>query len=215
VIERSGCHDNIIFGNVCDVEPSLQGTAKAGNGAVEYFNDVLAVDTNHVVAAEDLTAGLPITCTLAAQPDVPRNVTITVTDGDTGISAFTITVTGVKAKGFGSGTANTTEVFVFAGGLVQVGVEAFSTITSVVVSGLVGDGAGDTLDVGIGSKLGLANVIYATTDVYKVKKNNADLAVAGYTVNATYDTVDVSTGGAITGGDDFAIWYKNHQNVIF
>jgi len=34
-----------------------------------------------------------------------------------------------------------------------------------------------------------------------------DMLVADYTVNTTYDSVDLSTGGAIGAGDDFTIWY--------
>lgn len=175
----------------------------------DLFMDLLAEDTNHVVAAEDLTAATPITCTIAAQPDVPRNITIAITDADVSITAFQITVAGVDGKG-----NSVSEVFNFAGGLTQTGNIAFATITSVTVDSITGAGAGDVLDVGIGSKLGLSNIIYATGDVYKVKKNNADWASANYTVNTTYDTVDVSTGGAITGGDDFTIYYRSNLNIV-
>jgi len=133
----------------------------------DLFMDVLAEDADHVVAAEDLTAATPITCTLAAQPDVPRNVTITITDGDVSITAFQITVNGVDAKGH-----SVSEVFTEAGGLSQVGNIAFATISSITVDSITGAGAGDVLDVGIGSKLGLSNIVYVTGDVYKVKKDN-------------------------------------------
>ncbi len=175
----------------------------------DLFMDVLAVDTNHVVAAQDLTAAPPIVCGIAAQPDVPRNITITITDGDASISAFQIDVVGVNAKGQAA-----TEQFLFAGGLVQTGNVAWATITSVTVTSITGDNAGDILDVGIGSKLGLSNVIYVVGDVYKVKKNTADWPAASYTVNATYHTVNVSTGGAIIGGDDFTVFYRSNLNIV-
>jgi len=116
---------------------------------------------------------------------------------------------GVDAKG-----NSTSEVFDQTGGLSQTGSVAFATISSVTVDSITGAGAGDVLDVGIGSKLGLSNVIYETGDVYKVKKNNAHYSSANYTVNTTYDTVDVSTGGAIAGGEDFTIFYKTNLNII-
>jgi hypothetical protein len=47
-----------------------------------------------------------------------------------------------------------------------------------------------------------------------VKKNNADWPAASYTVDTTYDTVDVSTGGAIVGGDDFTIYYRSNLNIV-
>lgn len=166
------------------------------------FPDLLAEDADLVVSVEPLNVGTPFTCTIAAQPDVPRNITITVTDGDVSISAFDIDVLGVDARGY-----TQTENFIFAGGLAQTGNIAFATITSVTVNSITGAGAGDVLDVGIGSKLGLSNIIYATGAIYKTKKNNSDYAAANYTVNATYNTVDVSTGGAINAGDDFVITF--------
>lgn len=178
------------------------------NRLVEVFMDVLAATANHIVANEDLTQAPPINCTEAAQPDVPRNITITVTDGNASISAFQIDIAGINAYG-----NSATEQFLFAGGLVQTGNVAWSDDVTVTVTSIVGDDAGDVLDVGIGSKLGLTNLIWATGNVWKVKKNNADYAAASYTVNATYDTVDVSTGGAIVGGDDFTIYYKSDLNV--
>ena len=150
----------------------------------------------------------PIVCVIAAQPDVPRNITITITDADVSISAFQIDVVGVNAKGQAA-----TEQFLFAGGLVQTGNMAWATITSITVTSITGAGVGDVLDVGIGIKLGLSNVIYATGDVYKIKKNNANAVVAGAQVNTTYDTYDMAAIGLAV-GDDFTIWYKSNLNVI-
>lgn len=176
----------------------------------EFFMDVLAESSNQVVANEDISGfSGGETCTLDGQPDVPRNVTITVTDADTSISGFAVIVKGTDAKG-----NSIEESFEFSGGLSQTGNKAFATVSEVGVDSIAGNGTGDTLDVGIGSKLGLSNVIYAPGDVYKVKKNNADYASGNYTVDATYDTVDVSTGGTISGGDDFTIWYKSNLNVV-
>jgi len=208
VVANNIFYDNTTNFSVYDEARDLD-TWRMYNKYSDIFMDVLAEDADHVVAAEDLTAATPITCTLAAQPDVPRNVTIEITDADTSITAFQITVSGVDAKG-----NSTSEVFDESGGLTQTGNVAFATISSVKVDSITGVGAGDVLDVGIGSKLGLSNVVYETEDVYKVKKNNADWASANYTVNTTYDTVDVSTGGAITGGDDFTIFYRSNLNII-
>ena len=187
----------------CIIKGSTTNIINLYESKTEYFVDILAEDASHVVAPCDLTQAIPITCTIANQPDVPRCVTITVTDADISITAFQIEIAGVDAKG------NTlTEQFSFTGGLTQTGNVAWATISSITVLSISGAGPADVLDIGIGSKLGLANVIYAQEDVYKVKKNNADYPSASYTVDPTYDTVDVSTGGAIIAGDDFTIWYK-------
>lgn len=87
------------------------------------------------------------------QPIHPRNVQINFTDGDTSITAFTVTYTGKDIFG-----RTITEVFTFAGGLDQVGTKIFSSITSIVVGGLAGNGAGDTFDCGYENKIGLPAV---------------------------------------------------------
>jgi len=175
---------------------------KSWYGLQNVFRDMLVADTNNIVAAEALNAGTPITCGIAAQTDVPRNIIITVTDGDVGISAFQIDIVGTNAKGDAA-----TEQFVFGDGLVQTGNVIWAFITSITVTSITGAGAGDVLDVGSGSRVGVSNGIHSTGSVYKVQKNNAHMAVADYTVNTTYDSVDLSTGGAIGAGDDFTIWY--------
>ena len=205
IVDNSGHQYNIY--TLIDTATTWRDTLVRG---CELFQDVLAEVAQQIVAAEDLTQVTPITCTIAGQPDVPRNVKIAITDGDVSITDFDIDVVGVDSKGDAQ-----TENFIFAGGLNQVGNIAFATITSVTVNSITGDGAGDILDVGIGSKIGLSNTLdYTTTDVYKVKKNNADYPAASYTVNTTYNTVDVSTGGAINAGDDFTIWFRSNLNVL-
>lgn len=168
----------------------------------DLFMDVLAASANHVVAAQALNVATPIACLIAAQPDVPRNITITITDGDVSISAFQIDIVGVNAKGQAA-----TEQFLFAGGLVQTGNVAWATITSVTVTSITGAGVGDVLDVGIGIKLGFSDEIYATSDVYKIKKNATNAVVAVAQVSVVYGTYDMTVIG-LAATDDFTIWYK-------
>ncbi len=185
-----------------------------GNAAVSYvghselFMDCLVASATGVRSNEDLSAATPITFTLSAQPDVPRNLTWSF-DSHAQITAYSITVAGVNAKG-----KTVTETFTEASGWSGTLSQPYATVTSITMTSRTGTGVGDTMDIGTGSKLGLTNELYATGDVYKAKKNNADYPAASYTVNATYDTVDVSTGGAIVGGDDFTIWYGSSLNVI-
>ena len=105
------------------------------------------------------------------------------------------------------------ETFDESGGLTQTGSKAFATISEIEVTNITGANTGDTLDIGIGSKLGLSYPIYVAEDVYKVKKNNDDWASANYTVDADNDIVDVSTGGAIADNDDFTIYYRSNLNI--
>jgi len=165
---------------------------------VEHFQDILVVATNNIVTAHTLATATPYTATIAAQPDVPRIFSWIITHAQ--ITAFSITFLGVDARG-NAVSETVTQATGWGANLNN----AFATLTSVTINSRTGTGAGDTLNVGSGSKIGLANRI---SSVYKAKKNNANYAAASYTVETTYHTVDVATGGAITGGDDFTIWYR-------
>jgi len=163
---------------------------------------MLTAAAAYIRTNEDLSAATPITFTLDAQPDVPRTLTWAF-DSHAQITEFDLEFIGVNAKG-----ETVTETFDEGDGWSGETSNAFATITSIKLLTRTGTGVGDTMDIGIGSKVGLANAIIATSDVFKIKKNNAHMDSGDYTVEATYHTVDLSTGGAIVGGDDFAIWYK-------
>jgi len=214
-INSADCNGNFVIDNDLLQGGRTGNFSDAGTGTI-YFSpeqniamDLLAEDTNHVVVAEPLNVATPIPCTIAAQIAKPRNITITITDGDVSISAFQIDVVGINTKGEAA-----TEQFLFAGGLVQVGNVAWAHITSITVTSITGAGAGDVLDVGIGSKLGITGSLYIGADVYHVVKNTLDWPAANYTVDLTYDTVDISTGGAINAGDDCTIFFKASRNRI-
>ena len=211
-------HDNMLTGGLTGNIKVPEETAVTGADIdivtsaqhSEIFMDVLDETTNNIVTAWDLNQAPPQWPTIASQPDVPRNVVVTITDNNTSISDFKIIVFGTTAKGVGN---TVQEQFLTAGGLVQVGKVPFATITEIYIQTMTGRSAGDTLDIGLGSKLGLSNKIYSTSDVYKIKKNNANATVATAQVNTSYDTYDMSVIG-IAGGDNFTIWYKSSLNKI-
>ena len=124
--------------------PSATATATVEQAGSVTLVDALAATTTAKATQYDLTGGNGSLANIV-DPDVPRNVIINFTDGDAGISAFTLTVTGTDASGDAL-----VEVFVFAGGLDQTGVKAFATITTIVLTDLVGAGAADTIDIGHG-----------------------------------------------------------------
>jgi hypothetical protein len=173
---------------------------------VEHFNKILAEDADYVVVSEDLSAALPIVATIAAQPDVPRVITYAFAS-HAQITAFSITFTGVNAKG-----KTVSETFTQASGWSYRTRNAYSTITSITMTTRTGTGAGDTLNIGIGSILGLSNNLGT---VFKVTKSGAATNAVDYsgsgnvTDDGNYDTVDVSTGAAIVDGDSFTINYTN------
>ena len=180
----------------------------------EHFRGVRAALATYIRAANTLAGVAPVVFTIDAQPDVPRTITWALAHAQ--ITAFTIVIVGVDAKG----AAQTVTINTASGWTGETTV-AFATITSITLTARTGTGAGDTINIGIGSVLGLAMDIAAAADVFKVSKASlaAGLAtdftgVANVTANATYDTVDVSTGAAIVDGDDFTISYFTKLNEL-
>lgn len=168
----------------------------------EHFLDLLAAAVDNVRNNEDLSAAVPIAVTITAQPGAARTLSWVITHAQ--ITALTIVFVGTNAKG-----DTVTQTFT-AGGAVWSGEtsEAFARITSITVTARTGTGAGDLLDVGLGSKVGLANPLHDASSVLKIVKNHLDMLPAAYTVEAVYDTVDLSTGGGIVANDDFTITYR-------
>lgn len=168
----------------------------------DLFMDVLAVSVNYVVAAQALGAD-PTVCAIAAQPDMPRTLSWTITHPN--LTNYTLTIVGVNAKG-----QTVTETWTDAGWAGETS-HAYATVISVTMSAMTGNTGADTIDVGITDVLGLSNVIYATGDVYKIKKNAADAVVAGAQVDTDYDTYDMAVIGLAV-GDDFTIWFRSNLN---
>lgn len=200
--------DNTILGNTAGQ------FSDAGNATIAYrqhsdlLMDVLAVSATAIRSNEDLSAVIPITFTLDAQPDVPRTLSGHF-DTHAQITAYTIVITGTDAKG-----KTVTETFTEAASPWDFEtVNAYATITSIIMTARTGTGAGDTMDIGVTDVLGLSNTIDATSDVYKIKKNNANAVVAAAQVNITYDTYDMAVIG-LAGGDDFTIYFKSSLNTI-
>lgn len=112
---------------------------------------VLAPTTTGKITQKDLNGVADgATCAGIVQPDKPRNVKLTITDGNTSILTYSITVAGKAIDG-----TTISETFTFADGLTPAGSKVFASITSVTINSITGDGAGDTLDMGYGSKLGV------------------------------------------------------------
>lgn len=167
----------------------------------EIFMDVLAVTANYVRNNEDLSAGIPITFTIDAQPDIPRTISGHF-DAHVNITAYSITVNAVDAKG-----NMWQEIFTEADGWDWETDHAAATVTSIIMTARTGTGVGDTMDMGIAGTFGLCGRLSGATDVFKIKRNNADAVVGAAQVNATYDTYDMTVIG-IAATDDYTIWYQ-------
>jgi hypothetical protein len=174
---------------------------------VDNFIGVLAAVATLIRTGNTLAGATPVTFTIDAQPDVPRNLTYAFVS-HAQITAYTLVFTGVDARG-----NIITDTFTQATGWTGATAQAYATVTSIILTARTGTGIGDTCNVGVGSILGLSNDIVSTTDVYKVVRSSlaaglaADYSGANVTVATAKSTVDVSTGGAIIAGDKFTIYY--------
>jgi len=176
----------------------------------DLFMDILAENVDYIHAA--ITPdGAEHTDT--SNPDVPRNVMTRITNTD-GSNPQTpdggdIVIEGKDARGINiSETLTVPNSEIPASSHTDVyGSKAFAIVTKVTYYSE--SNSNITVSVGISDKLGLSNQIYSTGDVYKVKKNNADIDVPS--VDVTNGTVDCAT---IANGDDFTIYYRSNLNII-
>ena len=180
-----------------------------GIRCMDNFIGVLAAAATTIRTGNTLAGATPVTFTIDAQPDVPRNLTYAFVS-HAQITAYTLVFTGVDARG-----NIITDTFTQATGWTGATAQAYATVTSIILTARTGTGVADTCNVGVGSILGLSNDIVSTTDVYKTVRSSLAAGLAAdysgnavnITVNTTNHTVDVSTGGAIVAGDKFTIYY--------
>lgn len=165
-----------------------------------HLGAVAAATTTGKITQKDLNGVADgATCAGIVQPDVPRNVKLTITDGNASISAYSITVAGKAADG-----TTITENFTFADGLTPAGSKVFASITSVTIDSIVGDGAGDTLDMGFGSKLGVP-VMYGATGLVVTNlqvDGTVEAASATDTTNNSFTPTTAPNGTKI-----FRVWF--------
>lgn len=150
-------------------------------------------DVDRIVTSANMKVG---TYTIAAQPDIPRNITATRTAVGAADTGGTITIDGTDAS-----DAVIQEVInVGADGVTVAGTLAFKTVTAVTGAGWVIGEGNDTITVGVGSLLGLPVIPPATADVLlgvlgtAITAHNPAVAVgiSGCTVNMSAGTYDGS-----------------------
>ncbi len=209
-IVGSGTNTEVISGNVISGSSvsALSGVNADtySNQRSDLFMDVLAASANYIVDAQNLVNGA--VALTGTQPKYPRGLDCTITNVAGAVSAYTMTVVGVNAKG-----KTITEVFTFADdGLVFSSDNAFDNITSVTLAD-VADTGNATFVMGIDTRLGLMNDIQETTDVWKIIKNGTKETVAGAQVDVAKDIYDMSVI-TLAATDDFEIWYRSNLNII-
>lgn len=166
----------------------------------EFLQNPDARSTTGKATQYDLTGGAGAMAGIS-QPDYPRNLVITITDGDGSLSALQITVTGTKADG-SSGTETFTTTTAGSHDLN----EAWAQIDSITIDSVAGAGAGDAIDIGFGKKFGLGNAVSAESDLLKVLLNDDDDAVGDQTISTTYNTIQFGTDP--DAANDYMVMYQ-------
>lgn len=188
-----------ILGSAATSSENADAAAAATNGSL--------VDTGSAVAAGAWTYGED------AEPDVSRNLVITIENPTGGALNLFEGVTSFAVTGTFRGAAQTdTITFTSTAGNKSVaaakfrykyGVKPFDTVTNVVMTDAPDNDL--VISVGIGSLLGLPvpTLNNAESDIIKITKNGADLSPTG--LYSTNQTVNL---GTMSDGADVAILYR-------
>jgi hypothetical protein len=143
-----------------------------------------AEDDNQVVASTDVKTAAQ-TYTIAANPDVPRNLTFTHVVG----GAIDLLYTVIGFDQFGE---SVTETFAATSSAEVTGAKIFKTITSVTMTTVTTDTGANTVICGTGALIGLPVQITQAADVVKAFLNGVKEATDP-TGDATYHAVTLNS----------------------
>jgi hypothetical protein len=152
--------------------------------------------TTRLTTGQATSASATTTVTsFTAQPDYPRNITITPGGTTADVPAGDVVVTGTNIR-----DEVITENFTFAANAstVTTGNKAFKTVTSIVYP--IQDGAAATYDVGIGVKLGLS------------RKMNADNYING-SVDGTFEATRATVAFSATAIESNTVTFNTAPNA--
>jgi hypothetical protein len=156
------------------------------------------------------------TFTIAAQPDVPRALTLLVTDADGSMTDWHIRIDGTDEDDMG-----VSEDFYFGNGLSQTGKQVFKRVHAVTLVETFGGTAvaGDVLDIGVGAytdvwvKLANKPVKYSSDSATDAGSNtlarNTD-----YSIDYARGMVKAVSGGDIAAGEVCTFAYTKNQTHI-
>jgi hypothetical protein len=152
-----------------------------------YLGRPIVATTNLISTAADWADGARV---IAAQPDVPRNLTALLADANASILTGVLTITGVDAQGR---TVVETMTVAAGVGLAFTGTKIFARVDSAVCSGTTGviNAGADQLIIGVGTLIGLPVDIERAAEVLHAYLD-ARVAVPVIQVGVSKSAVDVS-----------------------
>lgn len=200
-----------ITASAAPVKRLMQDVKLPTQGVVEQqsFTNLLAASANRILTtnAGPTSAAVKTITTFTAQPDSPRNITITPTGTTGDVEACTVTVTGTNIF-----DKVITENFAFLANAstATVGAKAFKTVTSVSwAADCESGGFAATWTIGIGEKIGLKRCMAEAGAWLHSSIDGAKEATAA-TVVAHASAVESNTAdfnGTMDGTSDFKAYY--------
>jgi len=153
------------------------------------FYTVKPPSFNSIVNKADLSKETPIAFNIDKQPDAPRSILWNIIPLPN-ISNFVLEITGIDAKGI-TQNIKITDAQGWSGET-QI---ALASISSIQMISRTGTGAGCTLSLGLGTKIGIRK-IYSPLDITLILKDGQNLNVGGYVVDLSKDTIDLPLNNA-------------------
>ena len=164
-------------------------------GEFVFLGQPVVADVDRIVVSRDWPSGAE-SATIAAQPDVPRNLTFALTDADNSCTG-TITITGLDVHG----RAVTETVTVGGGTKTLTGTKIFRSVTSVgVATGAGGTPSTDVYVVGVGNLIGLPFDLPSIAAVKLVKMGTATITLSSSTVKVGTSISAVDGSGSTYDG---------------
>jgi hypothetical protein len=148
----------------------------------------ILADVDRIVTTANMRVG---TYTIAASPDIPRNITVTHTQ----VGGVTDTLGTIDFVGTDIDDNALTETITPLDATIAVGTKAFKTITSATGVGWVIDTVEDTITIGVGDELGLPVSLASTDNMLIAWADAAFVAVSGTvagTPTVAETTIDMS-----------------------
>ena len=153
-----------------------------------FLGAPVLADVDLIVTSEDWDDGA---LTIAAQPDVPRSLTATLTDANDSVSGV-LTIIGTDIRG-----RTITEIMTVALGVGKVftGTKIFASVTSATITDTTGATAStDVVTVGVGEVIGVPMDMDSEGTVHHVYLGGVRIASPVLTTGVSLSGIDVSAG---------------------
>jgi hypothetical protein len=153
-----------------------------------FMGAPVLADVDRIVVSVDWADGALV---IAAQPDVPRNVTATLTDADNSVSGV-LTIVGKDIRGR---TITEVQTVVLGVGKAFVGTKIFASITSITITGTSGaTPSTDVVTVGVGDVIGTPMDLDSVATVHHVYLGGTRIASPVLTTGVSLSGINASAG---------------------